>query len=103
MVTCQSPLSRNHRLGVELARGVPLAEAKARIGMVAEGVYASRSARALAGQHGIGMPLFEHIDRVLHEGLPVRDALDTLMELPTGHDVPHVLRRPHEFGSASRP
>jgi glycerol-3-phosphate dehydrogenase (NAD(P)+) len=92
MVTCASPLSRNHRLGVELARGVPLDDALAGIGMVVEGVFASRSARALAAQHGIAMPLFEHIDGVLHERMPVASALDALMGLPTGHDVPHVLR-----------
>ncbi len=37
--------------------------------MVAEGVHASRSARVLAADHGIDLPLFEHVDRVLHEGL----------------------------------
>lgn len=92
MATCASPLSRNHRLGVALARAVPLSDALASIGMVAEGVYASRSARALARQHGVIMPLFEHIDRVLHEGLPVTEALHALMALPTGHDIPSVLR-----------
>lgn len=96
MVTCASPLSRNHRLGVELARGVPLQVALDDIGMVAEGVYAARSARALAARHGIAMPLFEHIDRVLHEALPVSEALEALLELPTGQDVPRVLRRPWE-------
>jgi glycerol-3-phosphate dehydrogenase (NAD(P)+) len=103
MVTCASPRSRNHRLGVELARGVPLGAALERIGMVAEGVYASRSARALGERHGIALPLFEHIDRVLHEDLPVAQALHTLMELPTGHDVPHVLRRASELAGARSP
>jgi glycerol-3-phosphate dehydrogenase (NAD(P)+) len=103
MATCASPLSRNHRLGVELARGVPLDAALAHIGMVAEGVYASRSARVLAQQHGIVMPLFEHIDRVLHEGLPVAEALAALMEIPTGHDVPRVLRRTPALGEAHGP
>lgn len=98
MVTCASPLSRNHRLGVELARGVPLDAALASIGMVAEGVHASRSARALAQRHGIAMPLFEHIDRVLHERMRVTDALTALMEIPTGHDIPRVLRRAPEVG-----
>jgi glycerol-3-phosphate dehydrogenase (NAD(P)+) len=101
MVTCASPLSRNHRLGVELARGVPLEDALSRIGMVAEGVYASRSASALAKDHGILMPLFDHIDRVLHEALPVKEALSALMDIPTGHDVPGALRRPFESVSAS--
>jgi glycerol-3-phosphate dehydrogenase (NAD(P)+) len=92
MVTCASPLSRNHRLGVALARGMRLEEATDSIGMVAEGVYASRSARALAQVHGVEMTLFEHIDRVLHDGVPPAEALALLMGLPTGRDVPGVMR-----------
>ncbi len=93
MVTCASPLSRNHRIGVSLARGENLDEAVARLGMVAEGVYASQAARVLAREHGIDMPLFEHVDRVLHEGLSPRDALDTLMQMPAGRDVPRFSTR----------
>ncbi len=88
MVTCASPISRNHRVGVALARGESLADAIARLGMVAEGVYASLSARALAREHGIDMPLFEHVDRILHEGLAPAAALEALMRLPAGRDVP---------------
>lgn len=92
MVTCSSPLSRNHRLGAALARGESLGDALQHIGMVAEGVYASRAACELATRHGIDMPVFEHIHNVLHHGLPVRDALSALMQLPTGHDLPHFAR-----------
>jgi glycerol-3-phosphate dehydrogenase (NAD(P)+) len=90
IVTCESKLSRNHRIGVALARGENLDSAIARLGMVAEGVYASLSARALARAHGIDMPLFERVDRVLHEGLAPREALDELMQLPAGRDVPRT-------------
>jgi glycerol-3-phosphate dehydrogenase (NAD(P)+) len=92
IVTCASPLSRNHRLGVALARGACLDEALKEIGMVAEGIYAADAAHALARQHSIEMPVFEHIYRVLHDGLPVVQALAALMELPTGHDLPHFVR-----------
>jgi glycerol-3-phosphate dehydrogenase (NAD(P)+) len=88
MVTCASPLSRNHRIGVALARGEKLDDAVARLGMVAEGVYASRAARALASKHEVELPLFERIDRILHEGLAPRAALEELMRLPAGRDVP---------------
>jgi glycerol-3-phosphate dehydrogenase (NAD(P)+) len=91
MVTCASPHSRNHRIGMALARGTPLSAAVRELGMVAEGVYAARSVRELARAHGLQMPLFEHIDRVLHEELPVSQALATLLELPTGRDVPRWL------------
>ena len=88
MVTCASAMSRNHRLGVALARGARLADAVAGLGMVAEGVPASIAARELAEQHGVEMPLFERVDRVLHSGLAPAAALDELMRLPAGHDVP---------------
>lgn len=97
MVTCASPFSRNHRVGVALARGEPLSEAVARLGMVAEGVHASRSARALAAAHGIEMPLFERVVRILHEGLAPREALAEVMRLPAGRDVPRF-RAPGEAG-----
>jgi glycerol-3-phosphate dehydrogenase (NAD(P)+) len=87
MVTCASPMSRNHRVGVALAQGATLKEAVESLGMVAEGVHASRSARVLAGIHGIDMPLFEHVDRVLHEGLSPTEAIESLMSLPAGRDV----------------
>jgi glycerol-3-phosphate dehydrogenase (NAD(P)+) len=92
MVTCASPLSRNHRLGVALARGVRLEDALRELGMVAEGVHAARAVRELSRRHGIEMPVFEHLDRVLHEGLAVDRALAALLELPTGHDLPHFAR-----------
>lgn len=93
MVTCASPHSRNHRVGVALAQGMGLDEAVESIGQVAEGVYASLAARALAQANRIEMPLFTQINRVLHERLPVLEALEGLLQLETGRDVPGVLRR----------
>jgi len=86
-VTCASPLSRNHRIGVALARGERLAAAAARLGMVAEGAHAAVAARELARAHGIEMPLFQRVHAVLYENLAPRDALEELMLLPAGHDV----------------
>lgn len=94
MVTCASPRSRNHRVGEALGRGEKLEQVLAALGMVAEGVYASLSARALARAHGVELPLFEHIDRVLHEGLHPRQALELLMRLEPGRDVPLLKTRP---------
>ncbi|MFO0670886.1 MAG: NAD(P)H-dependent glycerol-3-phosphate dehydrogenase [Polyangiaceae bacterium] len=92
MVTCASPHSRNHKVGVALARGEALADVVANLGMVAEGVFASRSARALAEKTGIEMPLYAHIDRVLAGELTPTAALSALMRLPSGRDTPGFLR-----------
>ena len=107
MATCASPLSRNHRVGVAIARGESLESAVAKLGQVAEGVYASIAARALARSSGLELPLFERIDRVLHEGLAPRAALAELMALPPGRDVPVAPRPPprpfEESGSTVSP
>ena len=48
MATCASPLSRNHHVGVELARGRPLDEIAATMTGVAEGVSTTRAAWEIA-------------------------------------------------------
>lgn len=87
MVTCTSPISRNHRVGAGLARGEPLAEVLAKLGMVAEGVYAAVAARALTQKHHVEAPLFDRVYRVLYESLACDEALRELMTLPAGRDV----------------
>lgn len=87
LVTCASPISRNHRVGAALARGERLPEILAKLGMVAEGVYAAVAARSLARAHHVEAPLLDHVYRVLYEGLPCEDALSELMTLPAGRDV----------------
>lgn len=75
VLTCTSDASRNRRVGLALARGQPLPEILAELGHVAEGVTASRAVRELAASHGVEMPICDAVDRVLHEGLPVREAV----------------------------
>jgi len=46
---------------------------------VAEGVKSCRSILALAQEHGIDMPITEHVEQVVHEGVSVRDMVGALM------------------------
>lgn len=57
VATCASSLSRNHRLGLALGRGIDLETATAQIGQTAEGVATARAVAELAAQRGIDMPL----------------------------------------------
>ncbi len=79
VLTCTGDLSRNRRVGLALAQGRRLPEILADLGHVAEGVHAARAVRVLAARHGIDMPIAEAVDRALHEGLPVRDAVAELL------------------------
>lgn len=80
VLTCTGDLSRNRRVGLALAQGRSLPEILADIGHVAEGVTAARAARRLAAHYGVDMPICAAVDRVLHEGLPVRAAVAQLLQ-----------------------
>ena len=80
VLTCTGDLSRNRRVGLALAQGRQLADALTEMGHVAEGVASARAARALGQHFGVDMPICEAVDRVLHEGLPVRHAVETLLK-----------------------
>jgi glycerol-3-phosphate dehydrogenase (NAD(P)+) len=79
MATCSSALSRNHRLGVELAAGRRWAEIEGTLPGVAEGAYAVRAAIALAEHHGVDMPIAREVHAVLYEGKDVRASLVDLL------------------------
>jgi glycerol-3-phosphate dehydrogenase (NAD(P)+) len=79
VLTCTGSQSRNHRLGLAVARGQTLAEAEASTPMIAEGVRTVASARALAARAGVSMPVCDEVASVLFEGKPVKDALASLL------------------------
>jgi glycerol-3-phosphate dehydrogenase (NAD(P)+) len=87
LVTCASPLSRNHRAGAALARGMTLDQAVASLGQVAEGVHTAKAARVLAARYGVDAPLLDRVHRVLYDGLAPKEALRQLMRLPAGREV----------------
>lgn len=82
VVTCISPLSRNHHVGLELAKGIPLSEIMAGMSEVAEGVPTTRAAQQMADRLGVDMPITRAIHRVLFENLPPRRAVIELFGRP---------------------
>jgi len=79
VLTCTGALSRNRSVGVALGKGKKIAEILAETRAVAEGVKTSRSARALAEQHGIEMPITAEMYRLLYEGESPPVAIQRLM------------------------
>jgi glycerol-3-phosphate dehydrogenase (NAD(P)+) len=79
VLTATGDLSRNRRVGIELARGRPLAEILAALGHVAEGVYSARAVERLARSHGIEMPVTEAVNAVLEGRLGPSEALERLL------------------------
>ena len=79
VLSCTDDQSRNRRLGLALGRGSDLAEAQRSIGQVVEGVTAAIAVRGVAERLGADMPICLEVYRVMHEGRPVRVALQALM------------------------
>jgi glycerol-3-phosphate dehydrogenase (NAD(P)+) len=79
VATCISAQSRNRQVGVALGRGRRLEEITAEMRMVAEGVKTTDAVLALAGRHGIEMPIAAMVGRVLYEGCNPTDMVAGLM------------------------
>jgi glycerol-3-phosphate dehydrogenase (NAD(P)+) len=87
VATCESPHSRNRRLGQALAEGLTLSEAQARLGQVAEGVTTVRTARDLAARYAVEMPITDQLYAILFEGKDVRGAIHELMQRDLKHEL----------------
>lgn len=87
VLTCTGDLSRNRRVGLELARGRKLGDVLAELGHVAEGVRSARAARLLATAHGVDMPISLAVARVLDEGLDPRLAVSELLSREPGSET----------------
>lgn len=80
IATCASPLSRNRYVGQELAKGRSLDDIRAGMTNVAEGIFTTEAAVALAKRAGVELPIAEQIHAVLFEGRPVAAAIEDLMQ-----------------------
>jgi len=79
VLTCTDNQSRNRRFGLLLAAGKTMDEAAAEIGQVVEGVKAAKAVHDVAAREGIDMPIINAVHGILHEGLPVADAVKRLL------------------------
>jgi len=82
VLTCTDDQSRNRRFGLLLAAGATPERALAEIGQVVEGYSAAKAVRTVAARSAVEMPLCEGVYRVLHVGVPAKDAVRELMSRP---------------------
>lgn len=80
VLTCTDDQSRNRRMGLALARGLGIEEAKREIGQAVEGVITTRSVKAIATRLGVEMPISEQVFGVLYQGVTPGQATRNLLE-----------------------
>jgi glycerol-3-phosphate dehydrogenase (NAD(P)+) len=79
VLTCTGDLSRNRQVGLALARGESLPQIISSLGHVAEGIGTALTARAVAEQLGVDMPITREVAAVLYDAKPARAALGDLL------------------------
>lgn len=79
VATCASPLSRNHRLGLALGRGLDVEAAAAEVGQTAEGVATARAVADLAERLGVDMPITRAVVAVVDHGARIDQVTTALL------------------------
>ncbi len=82
LLTCSSRQSRNYGFGFAIGRGSSPAQARATITGVIEGAHTASIAAALAGRHGIDMPIVRAVHAIIDEGAAPGDEISRLMQRP---------------------
>jgi glycerol-3-phosphate dehydrogenase (NAD(P)+) len=80
VLTCTGDLSRNRKVGMQLALGKKLDEIVSSMQMVAEGIKTTNATVDLAHRHQVEMPIAEQMHAMLHQGRAPREAIRRLME-----------------------
>ncbi|MGY5764826.1 NAD(P)H-dependent glycerol-3-phosphate dehydrogenase [Brachybacterium sp. DNPG3] len=79
VATCASPLSRNHRLGLALGRGLDVAAAASEVGQTAEGVATARAVADLADRLGVDVPITRAVVAVVDHGARIDQVTAALL------------------------
>jgi glycerol-3-phosphate dehydrogenase (NAD(P)+) len=79
ILTATGDLSRNRRVGLELARGVSLQEILLKLGHVAEGVRSAKEVLAISKKSKVDMPITEAVNAVLEGRLKPAATVELLL------------------------
>lgn len=89
VATCMSPLSRNRTFGENLGRGMSVNDVIAITRQTAEGVKSCDSIVDLARRHGVPIPITEHVAKVVHEGMTVKEMVLSILASDPKHERDH--------------
>jgi len=79
VLTCTDNQSRNRRMGLALAEGLTIEQAREKIGQAVEGVKTAKEAWLLAQKQNVEMPIVEQTYKVLYENKAPKDAVKELL------------------------
>ena len=92
IVTCTSMHSRNRRAGILIGKGMKINEAVDSIGMVVEGISATKAAYKLSKKYEVKMPIVEELYGVLYEGNDVKESVINLMLRDKKTEMEYIIK-----------
>lgn len=87
MLTASSMQSRNFSLGAALGEGKSMDEILSSRSAVTEGVHTAKATLSLAQKYAVDMPITDAVYKCLHEGLPVDDAIEEMLNRPFRYNI----------------
>jgi glycerol-3-phosphate dehydrogenase (NAD(P)+) len=82
LATCAGPLSRNYRMGMELAQGKKVEDIQKEIGGVVEGLTTVTAVCELGQRIGIELPIAELVQKLIAGTIAPDKAIMALMARP---------------------
>ena len=79
ILTCTDNQSRNRQMGLKLAQGLSVEQARKEIGQAVEGVKTAREAWNMAQKYNVDCPILEQAYRVLYKHRLPKEALQILL------------------------
>jgi glycerol-3-phosphate dehydrogenase (NAD(P)+) len=80
VLTCAGDLSRNRKVGIQIAQGKSVQEISQETRMVAEGIRNTRSVYLLSQRLGVEMPIVGQMYKVIYESKKPAEAVRDLMQ-----------------------
>ena len=87
IVTATSEHSRNNRCGRLIGQGYSVEEAKAKVGMVVEGINALTAAMELGSRYNVKMSIVEAVDKIINQNADPKSVVDELMSRPPIYEI----------------
>ena len=87
LLTCGSTKSRNYSFGLNIGKGLSVAQAIAQSRGVVEGAYTASIASKLAQRHNVEMPIVDAVAAIIDGRSNPRDEIARLLSRPVGAEL----------------
>ena len=87
LLTCSSSKSRNYSFGLNIGKGLKVAQALEQSRGVVEGAYTASIASKLARQHNVEMPIVDAVAAIIDGRSNPRDEITRLLSRPVGAEL----------------